>query len=92
MERMSFFLMLICIYWSTTQVLQRKKTGTLIDASKEVVLEAKSEKTKYMWLSLRQNAEKNCDTRIGDTSFKTVAQFRYCDQRKGIQTLFRKKL
>jgi hypothetical protein len=34
----------------------KKNTETLIDASKEVGLEANAEKTKYMLLSCHQNA------------------------------------
>jgi hypothetical protein len=34
----------------------KKNTGTLIDASKEVDLEANAEKSKYKLLSLHQNA------------------------------------
>jgi hypothetical protein len=35
----------------------KEKTGTRIDASKEVSVEVNAEKTKYMLLSHRQNAE-----------------------------------
>jgi hypothetical protein len=43
-----------------------KKTGTLIDASKEVGLEIKFEKTKYMLLYHHQNAGQNRDLKIGN--------------------------
>jgi hypothetical protein len=36
-----------------------KNTGTLIDASKEVGLEVKAEKTKYILLSHHHNAGQN---------------------------------
>jgi hypothetical protein len=41
-----------------------KKTGTLIDASKEVGLEANVGKTKYMLVSRDKNAGQNRDKRI----------------------------
>jgi hypothetical protein len=39
----------------------KKKTQTLIDAGKEVGIEVKTEKTKYMLLSRRQNGGQNHD-------------------------------
>jgi hypothetical protein len=39
----------------------KKNTQTLIDASKEFVLEVNAEKTKYMLLSRHQNAGQNQD-------------------------------
>jgi hypothetical protein len=54
----------------------KKNTQTLIDASKEVGLEVNTEKAKYMLLSRHQNAEQNHDIKIGNRSFKNVAQFR----------------
>jgi hypothetical protein len=41
-----------------------KNTETLIDASKEVGLEVNVEKTKYMLVSLDQNADQNQDIKI----------------------------
>jgi hypothetical protein len=49
----------------------------LIDASKEVGLEVKAEKTKYILLSHHQNAGQNHNIKIGDRSFENVAQFKY---------------
>jgi hypothetical protein len=43
----------------------KKNTGTLIDASKEVGLEIKLQKTKYMLLSRHQNVGQNRDIKIG---------------------------
>jgi hypothetical protein len=47
------------------------------NASKEVGLEEKAKKTKYMLLSRHQNAEQNHDIKIGNRCFENVAQFRY---------------
>jgi hypothetical protein len=41
----------------------KKDTQTIIDYSKEVVLEVNTEKTKYMLLSRHQNAGQNRDIR-----------------------------
>jgi hypothetical protein len=43
-----------------------KNTQTLIDASKEVGLEVKVEKTKYMLVSRDQNAGQNREIKIGN--------------------------
>jgi hypothetical protein len=43
-----------------------KNTETLIDASKEVGLEVKTEKTKYMLLSRHQNVGQNQDIKLGN--------------------------
>ncbi|PNF38167.1 hypothetical protein B7P43_G14229, partial [Cryptotermes secundus] len=48
-----------------------------IETSKQVDLEVKAEKTKYMLLSRHQNAGQNHDIKIGNRSFENVAQFRY---------------
>jgi hypothetical protein len=55
----------------------KKNTETLIDASKEVGLEANAEKTKYMLLSRHHNAGQNHKIKIGDRSFENVAHFKY---------------
>jgi hypothetical protein len=55
----------------------KKKTQTLIDASKEVGLEVNTEKTKCMLLSRDQNAGQNHDIKIGNRCFENVAQFTY---------------
>jgi hypothetical protein len=55
----------------------KKNTETLIGVSKEVGLEVNAEKTKYMLLSLHQNAGQTHNIKIGDRSFENVAQFRY---------------
>jgi ribosomal protein S2 len=55
----------------------KKKTGTLIDASKEIGLAVNTEKTKYMLLSCHQKAGQNHDIKITNRCFEYVAQFRY---------------
>jgi hypothetical protein len=52
-------------------------TMTLNDASKEVCLEVNAERTKYMLLSLLQNAEQIHDIKVANICFENVAQFRY---------------
>jgi hypothetical protein len=55
----------------------KKKTGTLIDPSKEVGLEVNAEKTKLTLLSRHQNAGQNHDIKIANRCFKNVAQLKY---------------
>jgi hypothetical protein len=55
----------------------KKNTGTLTDTSKEVGLEANTEKTKYMLLSRHQNAGQNHGIKIANRAFQNVAQFKY---------------
>jgi hypothetical protein len=54
-----------------------KNTETLIDASKEVGLEANVEKSKCMLVSRDQNAGQNRGIKIGNRSFENVSQFKY---------------
>jgi hypothetical protein len=55
----------------------KKKTVTLIDASKEVGLKVNADKTKYVLLSRHQNAGQNNDLKRANLSFVTMAQFKY---------------
>jgi hypothetical protein len=52
-------------------------TETLNDASKEVGLEVKVEKTKYMLVSHDQNAGQNQNIKIGNRALENVAEFKY---------------
>jgi hypothetical protein len=52
--------------------IKKKKTQTLIDASKEVGLEVSAEKTKYIFQSHHQNAGQNHDINIGNRCFENV--------------------
>jgi hypothetical protein len=47
------------------------------DASKEIGLEIKVEKTKYKLLSCHQNVGQNRDVKIANRSFENVSQFKY---------------
>jgi hypothetical protein len=51
----------------------KKKTETLIDASKEVGLEINVVKTKHMLLSRHQNVGQNRDIKIANRSFEDVS-------------------
>jgi hypothetical protein len=51
----------------------KKNTQTLLDASKEVGLEVNTGRTKYMLLSLLQNAGQNHDVNIGNRCFENAA-------------------
>jgi hypothetical protein len=55
----------------------KKNTETLIVACKEVGLEINVEKNKYMLLSCHQNAGQNWYTKIANSSFGNVSQFKY---------------
>jgi hypothetical protein len=55
----------------------KKNMETLMDASKEVGLEIKAEKTKYMLLSRYQNVGQNRDIKMANRSFESVSQFKY---------------
>jgi hypothetical protein len=57
----------------------RKNTKALLDASKEVSLEVKPEKTKYMLVSRCQKAGKKQSIKIGNRSFESVAKFKYLE-------------
>jgi hypothetical protein len=55
----------------------KKKTETLIDASKEVCLDINAEKTKYKLLSRQHNARQNHNIKTANRSFENVAEFKY---------------
>jgi hypothetical protein len=57
--------------------LNKKDTGALNGAFKEVCLEANAEKTKYILLSRHQNAGQNHGIKRGSTYFENVAQSKY---------------
>jgi hypothetical protein len=55
----------------------KKNTETFTDASKDVGLKIKVERTKYMLLPRHQNAGQNRDIKIANRSFENVSQFKY---------------
>jgi hypothetical protein len=55
----------------------KKSTETLIDASKEVGLEIRVDKTKYMLLSRQQNVGQNRNIKVANRSFENVSKFKY---------------
>ena len=56
----SFWFTLMVVYWAEA----------LVVASKEIILEADAEKTKYMVMSRDQNAGQNINIQIGNKSFE----------------------
>jgi hypothetical protein len=70
----------------------KKNTETLIDASKEVVLEINVEKTKYMLLSHHQNAGQNLDVKTANKSFEYVSQFKYLEDDSNKSKLIEKEI
>jgi hypothetical protein len=55
----------------------KKKTDTLIGASKEVGLEINVGNTKHMFISHHQNVGQNWDIKIANRSFENVSEFKY---------------
>jgi hypothetical protein len=55
----------------------QRNTKALLDASKEIGLEVNLEKTKYMLASRCQKAGQRQSIKIGNSSFESVAKFKY---------------
>jgi hypothetical protein len=55
----------------------KKNTEALLDAMKEVSLEANPEKTKYMLMSRSQKIRKKHSIKIRNGTFEDVAMFKY---------------
>jgi hypothetical protein len=70
----------------------KKSTETLNDASKEVGIEIKVEKSKYMLLSSRENVGENPDIKIANRSFENVSQLKYLRTTVTNQNLIQKKI
>jgi hypothetical protein len=54
-----------------------ENTEALLDTSKEVLLEANQEKTKYMLMSRSQKIGQKHSIKIANRSFEDVAKFKY---------------
>jgi hypothetical protein len=54
-----------------------EKTGTLLEASKDIGLKINSKRTKYMIISRHPNSGQNQNIRIANESFENVAKFKY---------------
>ncbi|KAJ4450608.1 hypothetical protein ANN_02034 [Periplaneta americana] len=57
----------------------RENTGILLEASKEIGLEANPEQKKYMITSPDQNIVQNGNIKIGNLSFEEVEKFKYLE-------------
>jgi hypothetical protein len=55
----------------------KENTETLLEASRDVGLERKAEKTKYMIMSRHHNSVQNVNIRRANESFENVAKFKY---------------
>jgi hypothetical protein len=53
----------------------KKNAESLLEVSKEIGLEEKSEKTKYMFMSRHQTAGQSNYIRVANKSFEKVAKF-----------------
>jgi hypothetical protein len=55
----------------------KKNTETLLDASKEVGLEANTEKTKYVFVFRHQTTGQNLYVMVSNKSFENIVKFKY---------------
>jgi hypothetical protein len=55
----------------------KENTGNLLHASKDIYLEIKVEKTKYMNMSLHTNSGQNQNIRTDNESFEKLTKFKY---------------
>ena len=70
----------------------KKNTGTLVVAGKGIGLEGNADKSKYMLMSLDQNAGRSHNMKIDNGFSERVEQFKYLGTTLRIKILFRKKL
>jgi hypothetical protein len=70
----------------------KKNTGALVVASKGIGLEGNADKTKYMLMSLDQNAGGSHNMKIDNGSSERVEQLKYLGTNLRIKILLRKKL
>jgi ribosomal protein S2 len=55
----------------------KEDTETLLEVSRDIGLEIKAEKTKYMIISRHPNSGQNQNIRIANELYENVAKFRY---------------
>jgi len=55
----------------------KENAEALVAATRGIGLEVSADKTKYMVMSLDQNAEQNHSVRIDNSTFKRVEEFKY---------------
>jgi len=65
---------------------------TLVVATKEIGIEVNADKTKYMIMSRDQNAGRNHNMKIDNSSIERVEEFKYLGKTLTNKILFRKKL
>jgi hypothetical protein len=70
----------------------KKNTGALLVASKGIGLEGNADKTKYMLMSLDQNAGRSHNMKIGNGFFERVEQLKCLGTNLRIKIPLRKKL
>jgi hypothetical protein len=71
----------------------KHKTELLIDASKSVDLEVHAEKTKYgVSMARHQNSRKYHNTKIGNTYFQNMTQFRYLGTTVTVRNLIQEEI
>jgi len=69
-------MLMMFIYWAGS-VRTIKNTEALVVASKETGLEVNADKTKYMVMIRDQNAGRNHNIKIDNSSFDRVEEFRH---------------
>jgi hypothetical protein len=69
-----------------------RNTESLIYASKEVCIEVNIEKTRYMLVSLDENADRNWDIKRGNRLYEMVSQFKYLVMRVTNQNLIQEEI
>jgi hypothetical protein len=63
-------------------------TELLLDTSRDVGLEIKTQKTKYMIMSPHPDSGQNQNIRIANESFEKVAKFKYLGRHQQIRMTF----
>ena len=70
----------------------KENAEALVAATREIGLEVSADKTKYMVMSRDQNAGRNHNVRIDNSTFERVEGFKYLGTTLTNQILFSKKL